>query len=257
MSFINIANAAEESAGLSVQLNPYILGYIGELPITSTLLTVWLVTILLIVMAFVLRSRLSLIPSKIQSIFEVTIGGAYDYTKETLGTKEYADRYFPIIITIFIFVLFINWIGMLPGLNAIGFYDNTGHLTPLFYPAATDLNVTIALAIVAFFTIEIAGIIALGLWKYSSKFLNFKSPLSFAVGIMELISTIARLISFSFRLFGNIFAGKTMILIAMFFVPYVIPMPIYAYEVFVGIIQAGIFAVLTLYFIKLAHEAPH
>ncbi len=257
MDFINIAHAAEESAGLSLQLNPYILGYLGEFPITSTLLTAWLAIVFLIVMALIVKRKISLVPNKLQSVMEMLIGGAYDYTKEILGTKEHANRYFPIIITIFIFVLAVNWIGVLPGVGAFGFYDDTGHLTPLLYPSATDLNITIGLTIVAFFTIEIAGILSLGLWKYGSKFINFKSPLSFAIGIMELISVLARLVSFSFRLFGNIFAGKTLILIAIFFAPYIVPMPIYAYEIFVGIIQAGIFAVLTLFFIKLAHEAPH
>ena len=257
MDFINIVHATEEASGLSLQLNPYILGYLGELPITSTLLTAWLSIIFLIILALIIRYKISLIPNKLQSVAEILIGGAYDYTKEILGTKEHADRYFPILITIFIFVLAVNWIGVLPGVGAFGFYDSNGHLTPLFYPSATDLNITIGLTIVAFLTIEVAGVVSLGLWKYGSKFINFKSPLSFAIGIMELISVLARLVSFSFRLFGNIFAGKTLILIAIFFVPYIVPIPIYAYEIFVGIIQAGIFAVLTLFFIKLAHEAPH
>lgn len=257
MDFINIAHAAEESTGLSLQLNPYILGYLGDLPVTSTLLTAWLAIIILISIALVVRHKISLVPNKLQSVAEMLIGGAYDYTKETLGDEKQANRYFPIIISIFIFVLAVNWMGILPGVGSIGFYDDTGHLTPLLYPSATDLNITIGLTIVAFFTIETAGILSLGLWKYGSKFINFKSPLSFAIGIMELISVLARLVSFSFRLFGNIFAGKTLILIAIFFVPYIVPMPIYAYEILVGIIQAGIFAVLTLFFIKLAREMPH
>ncbi len=112
-------------------------------------------------------------------------------------------------------------------------------------------------AIVAFFTIEIAGVLAIGLFKYTHKFLNFSSPLAFVIGLIELISELARLISFSFRLFGNIFASKTLLLVIMFFVPYILPVPILAFEVFVGFIQAFVFAVLTLFFIKLATEEPH
>ncbi len=257
MNFVNTAHAAEEASALSVHLDPYIVGYLGSMPITATLVTVWLVMGLLILLAFIVRRRLSLVPGKLQLLFEIMIGGAYDYVKDTLGEKKYADAYFPVIFTIFIFILGINWIGLIPGVGAFGFYDEEHHLIPLLYPGATDLNITIGLAIVAFVTIELAGVLAIGFWKYTGKFINFKSPLGFVVGLIELISELARLISFSFRLFGNIFAGKTLLLVAMFFVPYILPMPVYAYEMFVGIIQAAVFAILTLFFIKLALEEPH
>ena len=101
------------------------------------------------------------------------------------------------------------------------------------------------------------GVLAIGVFKYAGKFLNFHSVGGFFLGILELISELARLISFSFRLFGNIFAGKTLLVVAIFFVPYILPVPIMAFEVFVGFIQAFVFAILTLFFIKLAVEEPH
>jgi F-type H+-transporting ATPase subunit a len=257
MSFVNTAYAATEGTkGLSVHLDPYIVGHIGSMPITATLITVWLVMVLLIGLAFLIRSKLSLVPGKLQAVAEMVVGGGYDYVLEVLGDRKVADRYFPVIATIFIFILGINWIGLLPGVGAFGTYHD-GHLVPWLYPGSTDLNITLGLTLVAFFTIEIAGVLAIGFWKYTGKFINFKSPLGFVVGMIELISELARLISFSFRLFGNIFAGKTLLLVTMFFVPYILPMPIYAYEIFVGIIQAAVFAILTLFFIKLALEEPH
>lgn len=257
MSFVNTAYAATEKAeGISVHLDPYIVGYIGSVPITATLITVWLVMFLLVVYAYTVRRKLSLVPNKLQSVSEMMIGGGYDYVHDVLGDRKVADKYFPVLATIFIFILGINWIGLLPGVGAFGTYHD-GHLTPWLYPGATDLNITIGLTLVAFFTIEIAGVLGIGVWKYAGKFLNFKSPLGFVIGMIELISELARLVSFSFRLFGNIFAGKTLLLVTMFFVPYILPMPIYAYEIFVGIIQAAVFAILTLFFIKLALEEPH
>ncbi|MEK7462078.1 MAG: F0F1 ATP synthase subunit A [Patescibacteria group bacterium] len=260
MSFINTVYAAAESheakEGISVHLNPYIVGHIGDMPITATLITVWIVMVLLTVLAFVIRKNLSLVPGKLQSVAETIIGGGYDYVHEVLGDKKITDKYFPIIATIFIFILGINWVGLIPGVGAIGSYHD-GHLVPWLYPGATDLNITIGLTLVAFFTIEIAGVLAMGFWKYAGKFINFKSPMAFLLGLMELISELARLIAFSFRLFGNIFAGKTLLLVGMFFVPYLLPVPIYAYELFVGLIQALVFAILTLFFIKLAIEEPH
>lgn len=258
MSFVNTAYAAtEKEGGIAVHLNPYIVGHIGDMPITSTLLTVWLVMALLIGLAVVVRSKLSLIPTKLQSIAEMIVGGVYDYIKDVLGNAKDADTYFPIIATIFIFILSINWVGLIPGVGAIGIYNEHHHLIPFFYPGSTDLNITIGFTIIAFFTIEVAGVLGIGFWKYTGKFINFHSPMKFLLGLMELISELARLISFSFRLFGNIFAGKTLLLVAIFFVPYFLPMPIYAYEMFVGLIQAVVFAILTLFFIKMALEEPH
>lgn len=252
---------ASEGGGISVHLDPVIVTHVAGIPITATLLTVWLTMLLLFGIAYFAGKNPTLIPSKLQSIFEVLVGGAYDYIEGVLGNKERTKTYFPVIMTIFIFVLAMNWVGLLPGVTSIGYFTGHGdasHFIPFLYPPATDLNITIAFALVAFFTIEIAGIMAVGAWKYGGKFINFSSPLAFIIGIIELLSELARLISFSFRLFGNIFAGKTLLLVVMFLAtPYVLPVPLIAYEFFVGFIQAFIFAILTLYFIKLATEEPH
>ena len=162
-------------------------------------------------------------------------------------------------MTIFIFILSCNWIGLLPGVDSIGIYklvQGESELIPFFHSANTDLNITIALALIAFVSIEVSGIFILGIWKYAGKFINFSSPLKFFIGIIELFSELARLISFSFRLFGNTFAGETLILVAVFFVPILVPVPLLGFELFVGLIQAFIFAVLTLFFIKLAIAEP-
>lgn len=252
-------HAAEE--GIHVTLKPYVIGTIAGVPITSTLVTAWLTMLVLVAVAILLRTRLAAIPSKLQSAFEMLIGGAYEYVEGVLENRQRARTYFPVIMTIFIFILAMNWLGLLPGVTSIGFFEGHGddaHLVPLFYPPAADLNITIAFALIAFVTIELAGILAIGAWRYAGKFINFSSPLAFAIGLIEFMSEIARLVSFSFRLFGNIFAGKTLILVVMFLAtPYVLPVPLIAYELFVGFIQAFIFAILTLYFIKLATEEPH
>lgn len=256
-SLVQTAHAAE---GISVKLNPYIVGEVFGVPITATLITTWLAMLILIVIAVLLKSRLKLVPNKFQSSVEALVGGAYNYVETTLESKDLARKYFPVLMTIFLFLLVMNWVGLLPGVTSIGYYAGHGeesHFIPFLYPPATDLNIAIAFALVAMFVIEFAGIVALGALKYGGKFINFSSPLNFLVGIIELISEIGRLVAFSFRLFGNIFAGKTLLVVAMFFVPLLLPVPILAYEVFVGFIQAGVFAFLTLIFIKLAVAEPH
>jgi F-type H+-transporting ATPase subunit a len=255
---MNIAHAASE--GIAIHLSAPVLGHFFGIPLTATMLTTWLTLVLLVVFAIIFKSKLALIPGKVQVAVELLIGVGYDYMSEALESRELAKKFFPLIMTIFIFILALNWIGLLPGVTSIGIFKELHGefaLVPFLYPANTDLNITIGLAIVAFVSIELAGIVALGLWKYGGKFINFSSPLNFLIGIIELFSELARLISFSFRLFGNIFAGKTLLVIAIFFVPFILPVPVLAFELFVGVIQAFIFAVLTLFFIKLAIQEPH
>jgi F-type H+-transporting ATPase subunit a len=280
-TLVHTAHAAE---GISVKLSPYIVGHIGGAPITATMVTTWLSMVILVVLALVVGKNLKKVPGKLQSVFELIIGGAYQFVESTLESKEHAKKYFPILMTIFLFILAMNWTGLLPGVTSIGFYETheaavtethgevaheetkeaiKPHLTPILYPPATDLNLAIAFAFIAMIVIELAGIAALGVFKYGSKFFTFKGHtigerlLNMLVGIIELISELGRLVSFSFRLFGNIFAGKTLLTVALFFMPLFVPVPILAYEVFVGFIQAGVFAFLTLIFIKLAVAEPH
>jgi F-type H+-transporting ATPase subunit a len=250
---------AAEAAGIHIALAPYVLGEVAGLPITATLLTSWVVVALLALWAVLFYRSLKLVPGRGQVLVESTIGFAYDYTKEVLEDEKLAQRYFPIIMSIFVFIMAANLFGLLPFVGgAVGIYE-AGHdkLIPLFYPVNTDINMTLAMAIVAVLVIEFAGITALGALKYAGKFVNFHSVIGFFVGIIELVSEVARLVTFSFRLFGNIFAGKVLILVALYFLPYLLPVPLLVYEMFVGIIQGAVFALLTLFFIKIAVTEPH
>ena len=246
---------------LNIHLEPTVLTHLFGLPLTNTLITTVVVSACLIAFAFVAGRRLSLVPGKGQVMLEALISFPHSFIRETLDNNDKLVRWaYPLIMTIFIFILTANWFGLLPFVGAIGVigeYHGQETFLPLFYPINTDLNVTLALALIAFFAIEIAGIITLGLLKYGGKFVTFKSPIAFVVGIIELFSELARLISFSFRLFGNIFAGKVLIMVAIAFVPLFLPIPLLAFELFVGFIQAAIFALLTLFFIKIAVAEPH
>ena len=245
-------------SGIHIVLAPYHLGDIAGFPITSTLITSWLVVFILAVFAVVMSRRLQLVPGRGQVAVESVISFVYNYVETTLEDAKLARRFFPLIMTIFLFIFCANMVGLLPIVGAVGVHL-AGHegLTPLFYPVNTDLNMTLALAVVAFIAIEFAGITVLGALRYGSKFVNMHSVIGFIVGLIELVSEIARLVTFSFRLFGNIFAGKVLILIALYFLPYLLPVPLLIYEVFVGGIRAATFALLTLFFIKIAVSEPH
>ncbi|MES2994855.1 MAG: F0F1 ATP synthase subunit A [Patescibacteria group bacterium] len=253
------AEAAESSEGaIHVVLKAEEIFNVGGFPITNSLLLTWITMAVLIVFALSFRRKLAMIPGKLQAGVEWAFEGVLNYMAETLESMELARRFFPLIATIFLFVLVANELAFLPGVGtSLGLDNGHGGLTPLFRAPAADLNFTLALAIISFLTIEITGVLTLGLLKYGGKFVNFRSPVDFAVGLIELVSNLGRLISFSFRLFGNIFAGEVMILVAAFFLPYFLPVPLMAFEVFVGFIQAVVFAMLTLFFIKLAVMEPH
>jgi F-type H+-transporting ATPase subunit a len=135
-----------------------------------------------------------------------------------------------------------------------------GQLVPFIRAAATDLNFTLALSLITMFMVQFFGVQALGA-GYFSKFLNFGGgPIGFIVGIIETISEFAKILSFAFRLFGNIFAGQVLLFVMAFLIPWLLPVPIYALEIFVSFIQALVFALLALVFFStsvIGHDDHH
>ena len=249
--------------GIHVSIKAEQLTQLMGVPITNTLLMSWVVVVVLALVALSVNRGIKLVPGKLQLIFEMMVGGVLGFIETTLESKELARKFFPFITTIFLFIFTANMLEFIPGVGSIGLLAHQavdaaaaggGHteFIPLLRSTNTDLNVTLALAIISFLTIEISGIVIVGFFKYFSRFLNFHSPVMFFVGIIEFISELIRLISFSFRLFGNIFAGEVLLAVATFFLPFVGPVPFMAFEVFVGFIQAAIFSLLTLFFLKLA-----
>jgi F-type H+-transporting ATPase subunit a len=196
-------------------------------------------------------------PGRLQSAVEMGVEYVYGYVEQTLGSERLARRYFPFIMTVFVFVLTANLLEFLPIYAPLGFGGGAERTALLHVPSA-DLNTTLALAIISFFVAEFSGILTLGALKYGSKFVNFRGgAIGFIIGLLEIIGNLARLVSLSFRLFGTIFAGETLLLVIAFFVPYVAPVPLMAFELFIGFLQAAIFAILSLAYIKLAVDEPH
>lgn len=246
---------AAHTSGIHIALAAEKLGEFLGIPITNTLVTSWAVIALLAGVSIFVGFGVKLIPGRLQTLLELLFGYVYDYIAETLESREMARRFFPLLMTIFLFVFTANALEFTPGIGSFMFHTEHGAV-PLLRSVNTDLNVTLMLAIISFFVIEITGILAIGFWKYSGKFLNFHSPTGFFIGIIELISELVRVVSFSFRLFGNILAGEVLIVVITYFLPYLVPVPLMLLEVFVGFLQAAIFALLTLFFIKIAITEP-
>ncbi len=240
--------------GIHVAIKPEVLGHAFGVPMTNTLITSWFVLAVLVVFALTMKRRLAMVPGKFQVVVEMLFSGVYGYVEETLDSKPLAKKIFPILMTVFLFVFLANISEFVPGVGALTYgHAEEGHpAAPIFRSVHSDLNMTLALAIMAFVLIETIGFMTLGFRKYAGKFFNFHSVGGFFLGLLELISETMRLVSFSFRLFGNIFAGAVLISVIMFFAPYFVPVPFVAFELFVGLMQAAIFTLLTLFFVKLA-----
>ncbi|MBI5078360.1 MAG: F0F1 ATP synthase subunit A [Candidatus Yonathbacteria bacterium] len=246
---------AEKSIHISLSAEK--IGTFLGISITNTMLMSFVVFALLATLAFFVRKNLALIPGRLQTLVETLFVGILNYMTETLGDEKLARKLFPLILTIFLFIFTANIVEFTPGIGSAGFFHANGEFTPILRSMNTDLNTTLALTIIAFIVIEVVGVATLGFFQYGKKFVNVSSVLGFMVGIIELFSEVARLVSYSFRLFGNIFAGEVMILVIQHFVPMVLPVPIMLFEVFVGFIQAAIFALLTLFFVKIAITEAH
>lgn len=250
------AEAAKEG-GIHIALAAEQLGTLWGIPITNTLITAWATMAFLIIVGLIIGRKAQLVPTRLQLVFESMFEYVYDFVAQILQSRDEARKYFPLLMTLFLFIFIANMFHFIPGVGSITYVDTSGHTVPFLRAPNTDLNVTLALTIIVVTVIELAGVFTIGLWRYAGKFINFSSPVNFLVGIIELVSETARLVSFSFRLFGNIFAGEVLIAVVVFFVPYILPVPLMAFEVFVGFVQAAVFTMLTLFFIKIAITPPH
>ncbi len=268
---------------------------LGPIYITNTLITSWITILALVGFFYLATRRMRLVPRGLQNLAEMVVETLLGFVEGVAG-KENGRRFFPIIATIFLYVLMNAWMGLLPIFNVIG----TGHTgtsdtlfwgkysgfivdTALFRPANTDINVPLMLALVSFIFVEYWGITSVGFRHYAGKFFRYgqllqglgqlirgriKSAVSVLlygaidvfVGALELVSELVRIVSFTFRLFGNMTAGEVLLLMMAFLIPVVVAVPFYGLEIILGFVQALIFAGLTLVFATVAvtpHHANH
>ena len=241
---------------LHISLSPETVFHFWGFPVTNSFLTVVIIGLVIVIGALLFKKSMNFSkPKRLQVALEMIVETMNEFFEGIAGDKEVARRFMPIVVTAFFFVLIPNWIGLLPGIGSIGFYEIAeGHKTfvPLFRTVYSDLNMTLALALFVITASHIFGIATLGVSKHAGKFFVFKGPIQFAVGILELIGEFTKIISFSFRLFGNVFAGEVLLVVMTFLVPYIAPLPFMGLEVFVGFIQALIFAVLAMMYLSTA-----
>ncbi|MQC27957.1 MAG: F0F1 ATP synthase subunit A [Chloroflexi bacterium] len=298
----------------TIVLAPEHIFDIGPLEVTNTMFTSWVVVVLMVGAAVLAGRSMSLVPSGVSGAIEAFVGGFYAFIENIVGEVN-ARRFFPVVTTIFLYVLFANYVGLLPINFAVGrtepgagetqaVFQQTsiagidlafiplkseevdteeqeplvpgeeeehgsfsGLLAPYFRSVMTDVNAPAALAIMSFVFVEYWAFSTLG-FGYLKKFFAFGNLLrgrpmgiiDVFVGLLELVSELIRMVSFTFRLFGNVFAGEVLLLMMSFLVPLVLVDVFYGLELFVGLIQAFVFAMLTLVFAQTAvasHGGEH
>lgn len=237
---------------------PEIIFQLGPLPVTNTLLDTLLVDAILIGGALYIGRKLTLIPTNpLQNITESVVETFYSLT-ESVGSHA-ASKIFPYFMTFFLFILFTNWSGLIPGVGSIGINDEHHGLIPLFRAATSDLNTTLALALTSAVATHMLSIKTIGIKDYLSRYFSF-NPINLFIGVLEIISEITKVVSLSFRLFGNIYAGEVVLLTVSSIFAFVFPLPFLLLEVIVGIVQALVFSMLTMVFMSIlttSHKQSH
>ncbi len=242
-------------------------------PIANSIIGAWITMAVLICLSYIITRRMRIIPGRLQSAFEFLLGWLYDLCRRVAG-EENGRRFFPVVTTIFLFVAFNAWLSLIPGFGSIFITNAEGEHVHLLRGANTDINMPLALALVSFVFVEYFGLRSLGL-RYLGKFLNvgqffqsighmakgrlraglggmFTGFIHIFVGLLEALSEMVRVVSFTFRLFGNMTAGEILLLIVVFLIPWVVAPLFYGLEMLVGFVQALIFSGLTLVFLTLA-----
>jgi F-type H+-transporting ATPase subunit a len=253
-----------------VSLPAPVLFHIFSLPVTNTMIAGWISIAVLVLLSWLITRRMKLAPGRVQAVFEFALGWIYDFCHSVAGEKN-GRRFFPIVCTIFLFILFNSWLSLIPGFGSILIHIH-GEEHELLRGANTDVNTALAIALVSFVFVIFYGLssIRMGFVRQYIKFgplfhtigqifrgkFNFIDVITSAVGVivglLELLSMFIRIVSLTFRLFGNMTAGEILIMIIAFLMPMSVSWLVYGLEAFFGFIQALVFSGLTLAFASMA-----
>jgi F-type H+-transporting ATPase subunit a len=264
----------------TIKIAPDTIFTVFGFQVTNTLLGS-IIAGLILILVFVLGTRKQeLVPHGMQNAIEALVEFLVGLINGVVGgDRERARKFFPLVASFFFFILVANLIDVLPGVDTIGqidtasivahhlqgqpvlgfllFGDISNQIIPWIRPATTDLNLNLAMAVIAIVTAQTFGFTTLGARVHLSKYFNFRGPIDFFVGLLELIGEFTRIVSLAFRLFGNVFAGSAVLAVFAFLLPVVADLIFVPFEIFVAAVQALIFALLTLIFLQItsvSHE---
>ncbi len=250
--------------------------HLGSFPITNSLINAWIAVGLFVLFAAFVRAKLtSGTPNRFQSAVEGLLEFLLGYVDQVTQDRKKSKKFLPLIGTLFLFILVSNWMGLIPGVGSVWrTIELHGHVenAPIFRPANADLNLTLAMALLTVIVSHFVGMITVGFFVHWNKFIalgtlvkSFRKGgvnimvglVEAMVGVIELSAEVAKVVSLSLRLFGNIFAGEVLITVMYSLVSYVVPLPFMALELIVGMIQATVFSMLALVYLTILSEKPH
>ncbi len=236
-------------------LKPELITSLGGFPVTNTLVATVIIDIFLIALIIIIYKSIRLRPRGIQSFVEPIIKYLYETTEQIAGKKTSA--FFPWFASFFLFILFANLIGLLPGFGTIGFWREVEHhgehsteLVPLLRAATSDFNLTLALGTISVVATHVFAIKFNGFGGYVRKFIS-PNPVNLFIGILEFCLEAVKVFSLSFRLFGNIFAGEVVLATVAGLFAFLAPIPFLMLESIVALVQALVFAMLTMVFMTI------
>lgn len=249
---------------------------IGSFPVTNAQLNAWIALGIILLVSIAIRFGVREVPGRFQSFMELILEKLLSFFDTVTGSREKSKRFLPLAGTMFFFILLSNWMGLLPGMGSIGRWQLVHgeiELVPILRPANSDLNLTLAMALVSIASSHIMGILTLGALTHLGKFFQFagvwkaiksfkpiailSACVEFIVGLIEVVGECAKVASLSLRLFGNIFAGEVLMTVIASILSVIVPLPFMGLELIVGIVQATVFSLLTLVYLTLMTMPPH
>ncbi|MDR2396139.1 MAG: F0F1 ATP synthase subunit A [Endomicrobium sp.] len=240
-----------------MQISPDVLFSVAGFPVTNTVITTLITDVVIITLVILATKKVSLKPQGTQNAIETIIDYFRETTESIAGSR--ASFIYPWVVSFFLFIIISNLIAQIPGFESIRFHVSSGdHGVPLLRAATSDLNLTLALAVASVVTTHFLSIKHTGIKGYLTRFISFKMfPVFLFVGILEFVNELAKFISFSFRLFGNIFAGEKVMATMYGICSFGLPLPFIGLELMVALIQAIVFAMLTMAFMHIMTDKSH
>lgn len=249
---------------------------LGTFMVTNSLVSAWVAVLLFVVVAFLVNRKLTTgTPGRFQSAMEALLEFMLGYADQVTGDRAKSRKFLPLVGTLFLFILACNWMGAIPGVGSVTrnvLLEGHVEAAPIFRPANADLNLTLAMALLTVIVSHLVGMITIGFFAHWNKFFalgtivkGFRKGgidilvglVEAAVGLIELVSEVAKVVSLSLRLFGNIFAGEVLMTVMFGLVAYVVPLPFSLLELIVGVVQAMVFSMLALVYLTILSDKPH
>ncbi len=234
----------------AVALAPAVLFTIGSLKITTTFILQIFISLFLMTIFLWVAKNWQKRPKKLQLIVESIIEFMFLQVDKVTTNRQKTLKVFPLVFTLFIFILTSNLFTNIPGMGAWTILTSEGIKTPLFRSVLADYSAILVLTLITVTVAQFVFILTQGFGKYLKQFLDFSGPINFFLGLMNLIGEIAKILSLSFRLFGNVFAGEVLMSIITALVPFILPLPFFVLTLFSAVIQAYVFAILSTVFVS-------